>query len=113
MEPRLQSSVLVSALIKRAEAEGGFAAVVAKGDSSAGSILVILVERGGKARFLERVLQPKGSYAWQDIGGEVVVNDEEAKKFLAKRRKFDPDLWILELDVPSVERFTAQMNESV
>ena len=112
MEPRLQSSVLVSALIKRAEAEGGFAVVVAKGDSSAGSILVILVERGGKARFLERVLQPKGSYAWQD-GGEVVVNDEEAKKFLAKRRKFDPDLWILELDVPSVERFTAQMNESV
>jgi hypothetical protein len=113
MEPRLQSSVLVSALIKRAEAEGGFAAVLAKGDSSAGSILVILVERGGKPRFLERVLQPNGSYAWQDTGGEIAVNDEEAGKFLAKRRKFDPDLWILELDVPSVERFTAEMNESV
>jgi hypothetical protein len=113
MEPRLQSSVLVSALIKRAEAEGGFAAVVAKGDSSAGSILVILVERGGKPRFLERVLQPDGSYAWQDTGNEDAVNGEDAGKFLAKRRKFDPDLWILELDVPSAERFTAEMNESI
>ena len=113
MEGRLQSSVLVSALIRRAESEGGFAAVLARGDSQAGSMLVILAERGRKARILERVLQPKGSYAWQDTGREVVVNAADMEKFLAKRRKFDPDLWILELDVPSAERFTAEMNESV
>ena len=113
MDGRLQSSVLVSALIRRAEAEGGFAAVLARGDSQAGSLLVILAQRGRKARILERLLQPKGSYAWHDTGGEVVVNAEEMEKFLAKRRKFDPDLWILELDVPSAERFIAEMNESV
>ena len=113
MDGRLQSSVLVSALIRRAQGEGGFAAVIAKGDPTAGSILVILVEKGLKARFLERLLQLDGSYSWQDTGNQALANSEEEQKFLARRRKFDPDLWILELDVPSAERFTAEMNESV
>jgi hypothetical protein len=113
MEPRLQSSVLVNALIRHAQAAGGFAAVMAKGDSSAGSILVILAEKGRKARVLERLLRPDGSYSWQDIGQEGLANDDQAEKFLSRRRQFDPDLWILELDVPSTERFAAEMNESV
>lgn len=113
MEPRLKSSVLVSALIRRAEAEGGFAAVLAKGDSSAGAVMVILAENGRNARILERLLQPDGSYSWQDVGNQALVNPEEEKKFLARRRKFDPDMWILELDIPSAERFTAEMNDSV
>lgn len=113
MEPRLQSSVLVNALIRRAQAEGGFAAVISKGDSSAGSILVILAEKGRKVGILERLLQPKGHYAWVDVGVQVVVNAEEFEKFLVGRRKFDPDLWILELDIASAERFAAEMNDSV
>jgi hypothetical protein len=35
MEPRLQSELLVKALQRRAESEGGFAAVLARGDSMA------------------------------------------------------------------------------
>jgi hypothetical protein len=113
MEARLQTSVLVSGLLRHAEAEGGFGAVIAKGDSAAGSVLVILAEKGRKARILERLLQQEGRYSWQDTGPEELANDEDAEKFLARRRVLDPDLWILELDVPSAERFTAQMRESV
>lgn len=113
MEPRLQSSLLVQALIRSAESEGGFAAVLAKGDSSAGSILVILSEKGRKAQILERLLQPNGRYAWQDIAAQVMVNDEEFEKFLLRRQKFDPDLWLLELDIVSAERFAAEMNDSI
>lgn len=110
MEKRLATSVLVGALLRRASVEGGFCAVLAKGDAEAGSILVILAERGERRRFLERILQPDGRYAWQDALTQVHGNDEEAEKFLARRRKFDPDLWIVELDVPSEERFAAEMN---
>ncbi len=113
MEPRLKTSVLVGALIRRAESLGGFAAVLAKGDSLAGSVMVILAEKGRKARILERLLQPNGSYAWQHVGNRPLENALEEQKFLARRREFDPDLWILELDVPSAERFAAEMNESV
>jgi hypothetical protein len=113
MEARLQTSVLVSGLIRHAEAAGGFGAVLAKGDSAAGSVLVILAEKGKKARILERLLQGDGKYSWSDTGPEALANDEKAEKFLARRRGFDPDMWILELDVPSADRFTAEMQESV
>ncbi len=101
IEPRLKTSVLVGALIRRAESLGGFAAVLAKGDSFAGSVMVILAEKGRKTRILERLLQPNGSYAWQHVGNRPLENALEEQKFLARRREFDPDLWILELDVPS------------
>ena len=110
MSARLSTSVLVGALIRRAEGEGGFAAVVAKGDASAGSVLVLLAERGRNARILERLLQPDGTYMWQETGGQVVENKEELAAFFERRRKYDPDLWVLELEVPSLERFAAEMN---
>jgi len=108
-EPRLASSVLVSALLRRAEAEGGFGTVLAKGDSTAGAVAVILLEKGANPRFLERLLQPDGSYSWRE-SGQVIENERELKTFLERRQKFDPDLWILELDIASAERFAAEMN---
>ncbi len=113
MEPRLQSEVLVKALQRRAESEGGFAAVLARGDSMAGAILVILAEKGRNPRVLERVLNPEGRYFWHPIYNQAAENEQELQKFLARRRKFDPDIWLIELNVASAERFTAEMNESV
>jgi hypothetical protein len=109
MEARLASSVLVSALLRRAQDEGGNGAVLTKGDSSAGAIAVILAEKGRKACFLERLLQPDGRYSWEESRQEV-QNEEDFQTFLARRRKYDPDLWILELDIASAERFAAEMN---
>jgi hypothetical protein len=109
MEARLASSVLVSALLRRAQDEGGNGAVLAKGDSSAGAIMVILAEKGRKACFLERLLQPEGRYSWEESRQEV-GNEGNFQKFLDRRRKYDPDLWILELDIASAERFAAEMN---
>ncbi len=83
--------------------------MLARGDATSGSVAVILAEKGRKACFLERLLQPDGRYDWQTSRQEI-ENEEEFKKFLQRRRKFDPDLWILELDIPSAERFAAEMN---
>ena len=105
---RLASSVIVNGLIRLAEQQGGFGAVLAKGDPTAGSVLIILVERGARKAVLERLLQPDGTYGWRDSPG-AGHNDEDMVKFLGKRRRFDPDLWILELDVASAERFAAEM----
>ena len=108
---RLASQVLATALLRRAEAEGGFGAVLAKGDPMAGAIAVILAEKGKRACFLERLLQPDGAYAWQ-ASHQDVESDADFQAFLARRRKSDPDLWILELDIASAERFAAEMNAS-
>jgi hypothetical protein len=109
MEARLASSVLVSALLKLAERDGGFGAVLAKGDPQAGAVTVILIERGERRMVLERIVQPGGSYAWQESGNHAAANVEEFEKFLDRRRRFDPDLWIVELDTASAERFAAEM----
>ncbi len=109
MVARIASSVVVAALMRRAQGEGGFAAVLAKGDPTSGAIGVILAEKGRKARFLERLLQPDGHYSWQSSRDDV-ENDKEFNEFLDRRRKFDPDIWILELDIASAERFAAEMN---
>jgi len=106
---RLTSQVLVSALLRRAQAEGGFGAILAKGDATAGAILVVLAERGVRAAILERLLQPDGSYAWRDSGGGA-ADDAAFRTWLKRRRRNDPDLWLVELDVASAERFAAEMN---
>ena len=108
--PRVAASVLVSALIRAAEGQGGFGAVLSKGDATAGAILILLVERGGPPQILERVLTPTGDYRWQRTENQAAGNAKTLQKFLQRRRQYDPDLWVLELDVPSAERFAAEMS---
>ena len=113
MSARLATSVLVGGLVRKAESEGGFAALLARGDPMAGSLIVILIERGDVQVMLERILQPDGSYKWQSMGAqniESIDKNDEVPAFVARRRRFDPDLWVLELDIPSAERFAAEMN---
>ncbi|MBX3560783.1 MAG: DUF1491 family protein [Sphingomonas sp.] len=110
MTPRLASSVLVGALIRRAESEGGFGAIVAKGDATAGAIAVVLRERGRPAALLERALQLDGRYTWQDVSSQGTDTEMEFSDLLERKRRFDPDLWIVELDIVSAERFAAEMN---
>jgi hypothetical protein len=106
VRPRVQTDLLVGALIRRAEAEGGFAAVLHKGDPGAGSVLVLLRARGAEPILYERLLEADGEYRWAATpSGSAGVDD-----LVARRRRFDPDLWVVELDVPSEERFAAEMN---
>lgn len=109
MTPRLTSVLLVQALLRLAESEGGFGMVLAKGDDSAGAVAVVLLEKGGNPRFLERILSAGGSYLWQSRG-QGTENKSDFSEYLAKRRRIDPDLWLIELDVACAERFAAEMN---
>jgi hypothetical protein len=112
-EARLATSVLAGALMRKAQGEGGFAAVLAKGDADAGAMLVILVDHGGNSRLLERILGSSGDYRWEEVAAGEGGNSESVDRFLSKRRRFDPDLWLIELTVASTQRFAAEMNETV
>ena len=105
MGARLPSGLMVSALLRMAEAQGGFATVLAKGDPDGGAIAVILMERGADPRLLERVLQPDGDYRW----AESAAGDEPVASLASRRRRNDPDLWLIELDIAQADRFAAEM----
>ena len=87
MRARLASSVLVTALIRLAESHGGFAAVLARGDRNAGSLLVVLAKNGRKLRVLERVLRPDDSYAWDDVLRQGVEEEAEFQAVIDRRRR--------------------------
>jgi len=110
MIPRLATNLLIGALVRKAEAEGGFAAVLSKGDESSGSVLVILTEKGTNPRIYERLLGADGLYSWQETPACGLDKPLEVSDFLARRTRIDPDLWVIELDIPSAERFAADMN---
>jgi hypothetical protein len=96
MAPRLTAGFLVSALIRRAEELGGSGMVLAKGDATAGAVLIQLADRGVAGPLLERRLDPQGDYRWSPTGPDA---DGGRSDYIARRRRGDPDLWVIELDV--------------
>ncbi len=103
MSDRLPSGVLVSALLRRVADAGGFAMVLARGDSQGGAILVIALHRGGDARLLERGIGPDGRTVLIDS-----TPAEDLDGYWRRRRSRDPDLWVIEVDIAEAERFAAE-----
>jgi hypothetical protein len=79
-----------------------------KGDPDRGSLLILVASRGRHVAVLERVLGPKGDYRWQRADLPDSAGSPEIADFLAKRARFDEDLWAIELDIAEPERFIAE-----
>lgn len=100
IEPRLTSDIQVSALKRLAEVGGGFATVLRKGDPTSGAILIVGLVRGENPLLFDRFPSVDGESAWQQIA----ENEADVAAQWQKRAARDPDLWVLELDVASIER---------
>lgn len=111
MEPaRIASAILVNALIRRVEAAGGHGMVLAKGDASAGAILLVLADRGVNAGLRERTLLATGAgYGWTPTGPADLSPAGTLADYVARRRRSDPDLWAVELDHPRAEAIAAEL----
>ncbi len=105
---RLPAKLEVSGLVRQIETEGGFATILNKGDAEGGALLLIVSSRGRHVASLERILGVSGDYEWRLTGPTDSPGSEELRSFLAKRTRFDPDLWIIELDIADPERFIAE-----
>jgi hypothetical protein len=103
MRGRLPTGVLISALLRRANEAGGFAAVLAKGDPHAGAVLVVTSERGGPERLYERGLGGDGRPALIDS-----TPAEDLDNYWRRRRSRDPDLWVVALDIADAQRLAAE-----
>ena len=104
---RLTSRFLVDLLLRRAQAAGGFAAVVAAGDDRAGAILIECADRGQPGPFLERRFSLSGEYIWEAVGPADGQGESRAN-YCERRRSADPDLWIIELDIADAPRLVAE-----
>lgn len=108
MTGRLPSHLLVSALLRRVEGAGGFATVIRKGDASGGVILVQLLQHGTHLALLERITDLDDRQTLVPCGPSQPKQDIEIQDYIEKRRRADPDLWLIELDVAEGERLAAE-----
>ena len=102
---RLPAHLEVASLIRRAQAGGGFAAVLHKGEREAGTILVALTDRGEPSRLFERLPRPDGKPIWTLTRTEDPEDRLAFTDYLARRARQDPDVWVVELDIAEGERF--------
>ncbi len=109
IEPRAASGLLVSALIRRIEADGGSAMVIAKGDAIAGAMLLLLADRGVPGGILERVWRFEGGHGFERVGPADVNEPGAIGDYVARRRRSDPDLWVIEIDHREAERIAGEV----
>jgi len=79
-----------------------------RGDDERGSVLLFVSSRGEHIACLERILSFEGSYRWERVGPAESAGSAEIADFLARRQRFDEDLWAIELDIAEPERFIAE-----
>lgn len=104
-EARLPAQLEVSGLVRAVNAEGGFAAVLAKGEPDSGTIMVLTSCNARDYRIYERMPQADGGRRWECVRRADDDRDGMLGAFLDRRRQQDPDLWIVELDIARGERF--------
>ena len=107
-DARLTSAMLVNVLVRRSAAVGGFATVLVKGDDVSGIILIHALEKGAELGLFERVSDFAGAYRLARCGPDPEEGAEAMTQYLARRRRSDPDLWVIELDIVDAERFAAE-----
>lgn len=103
---RLTSDFWVAALTRRVFSAGDFAAVLNKGAAEAGAVHILVRDRLGNVRLFrpaaqtsyddakpqDRLFSPAGDMEWDAI-----------EKWLEKERRFDPDAWIVELELAGLK----------
>ena len=98
----------MASILRRAASSGDFATVMRKGDPDRGALLIFVARRGRHVACLERMLSSGGAYQWTRVGPGESASSGDVADFLARRTRFDEDLWAIELDIADAERFIAE-----
>lgn len=94
-EPRLTSDFWVQAYLSRLRLANIPAFVVARGDATAGAVLVKSNTLNGAASAYERRTDISGARAWMTL---IEGSEADVDAAIARQRGFDPDIWVIEVE---------------
>ncbi len=100
---RVTTDLWVSSIVRRAFAGGGFAAVERRGAAEAGAVMILRRDRLGEVRLYAPA--PQASYdearPQERLFTEILRTADEAAAAgrIEREVRFDPDLWVVELEV--------------
>ncbi len=107
MSARLAAHVWVGAYLRRLQIEGIGVYVVARGDATAGAVLVKLARLDGTATAFTRVFDLETSARRWDVLCE--GPEAEIDAAISRQRGFDPDLWVIEVEDARGRHFLDEM----
>ena len=93
----LKAKIWVSALMRRAEANGAHAYLLRRGAEEAGAVFVKLNRLDGTVQVFSPARAGEGKRVWTRPLGEA-ADEQTAAAYLARQIKFDPDIWIVEIE---------------
>lgn len=101
---RLKSAIWVAAYIRRCNIEGAYAVVRHRGADEAGAIFVKISRLDGTAALFAPAPQTAFDSAWPaehlfaSVLPAVFAADADIEARIARETKFDPDLWLVEVE---------------
>jgi hypothetical protein len=98
MEARLKTGLWIRALIRRCDLAAIGVAVMARGDADSGAVLLKLNDRAAGCSVLAQVRGPDGEASWMRATGAAPVGEADADAYIARQRRRDPDLWVVEIE---------------
>jgi len=109
MLPRLTTRVWVSALVRRCNVQGVAATVIRHGFDEAGSVLLLARQRDGKCRLFGATQQGDGQRAWLPLTGREPATEADADAIIEKQKRFDPDVWVVEIETGTPSEFVDEI----
>lgn len=99
----------MSALIRRVEVAGSFAAVVFKGDADRGDVIVKSVAGRDQARGYVTARSIEGERIFEDLRCRSIESTETAiDAYVERVRRYDPDLWVIEIEDRDLRHFLTE-----
>ena len=102
---RLKSGIWVAAYLRRCNVEGSFAAVRRRGAEEAGAVFIIVNRLDGTATLYGPApqsafneAQPADRMFVCMLGGTTPAQEADVEARLTREIRFDPDLWIVEVE---------------
>jgi hypothetical protein len=101
---RLKSAIWVAAYVRRCHGDGAFAAVRRRGAEEAGAIFIKLNRLDGTAELFAPAPQSAfaeahpSDRAFARASGAEPVPDDKVEERLKREIRFDPDVWIVEIE---------------
>ena len=94
--------------MRQAQATGGFATILKRGDADSGALILLVAERGIPHALVERRMADDFAYRWAITARPDSDHPEKFRESTDKALRFDPDCWLIELDIADAERFIAE-----
>lgn len=97
MTPRLKTGLYVKALVRRAQIAGASAYVARRGAEEAGALILKLARLDRTCTVLSQARRGEGELVWIKPLGDT-SDEAAAAKYFEKQLRYDPDLWIVEIE---------------